>query len=60
MKILRQIRAREPISPLVAAPLENVHDFAHLLILEQAPDELGARILPLLHRLRGAAAASAP
>ncbi len=56
---LRQIRARELIAPFFAAPLEQVDDLAHLLILEQPSHELGARILPLLLVIR-AAAASAP
>ena len=45
---LRQIRARELVAPLFAATLEDVDDLAHLLILEQSANELGARILPLL------------
>ena len=45
---LRQIRARELVAPLFAAPFEHVDDLAHLLILEQSTHELGARIFPLL------------
>src|SRR6185369_9637418 len=45
---LRQIGARELIATLLSATLEHVHDFAHLLILEQAPHQLAARILPRL------------
>ena len=45
---LRQIRARELIASLFAASFEHVDDFAHLLILEQPANELGARIFPLL------------
>ena len=45
---LRQIGARELVAALFAATLEHVDDFAHLLILEQAAHELGARIFPRL------------
>ncbi len=45
---LRQIGARKLVSPLFTASLEDVYDFAHLLVLEQPPHELGPRILPQL------------
>ena len=57
--LLREIRARELIATLFAATLEHVDHFAHLLVLEQPTNQLGARIFPRFARRR-AAAASAP
>ena len=46
--LCREIGTGKVASPLFAATLEQVDDFTHLLILEQATNELRARILPLL------------
>ena len=42
------VGARKPVAPVLAQPFEDVHHFAHLLVLEQAAHEFGARILPRL------------
>jgi hypothetical protein len=44
--LLREIRTRESTASSLAKSLEDVDDFAHLLVLEEAPDELRARIFP--------------
>ncbi len=46
-QVLREVRASEAVSAIVAASFENVHDLAHLLVLEQPSYQLRARIFPL-------------
>ena len=50
-RLLWQIRSRKATSTVVASSLEDVHDFANLLVLEQTPDQLCSRIFPRLRHL---------
>src|SRR6185295_1068746 len=44
----RKIGARKSVPAVVAANLQNVDDLAHLLILQEAPNQLSAWIVPRL------------
>src|SRR5690349_7641777 len=44
--LLRHVRARESAATLFSESLEDIHHLAHLLVLEQSPHELSARVFP--------------
>ena len=45
-KILREISAGKAVTPVVTSFLEHIHDLPYLLVFQESPHELGARIFP--------------